>query len=131
MTHKEYADSLRQIADFFEQHTEVKLPYDAENFNYFDAVTKNQIAQLARALGEVKKEFDVGWEGSFAIVHQFGHIQFRAMANKASVCVRVVTGTRLVEEKVIPSVPECIIPAHQEEIVEWKCSEPILSEPKE
>jgi len=120
MTHKEYAESLRMIAAWFELHPEVKVPFDAKEFRYYDASSKTEMATLARALSPCEKCVN---DDFFELHAQFGTITFRAVANRRDVCERVVTGTRQVEETVIP---ERIIPAHDEEIVEWRCPESLL-----
>jgi hypothetical protein len=45
---------------------------------------------------------------------------FKLYVSRSSVCERVVTGKRL--------VPEQILPAHEEEIVEWECRDSIMLE---
>jgi len=115
MTHKEYADSLRLIADFFESHTDVELPFGGEQFEYFNASARSH---LVAALGSCKKEFDSDFPGSFTLVKHFGTIEFRAIAQKSEVCTKKIIGTR--------HIPERIIRAHDEEIVEWDCHESIL-----
>src|ERR1035438_3454483 len=99
MTHKEYADSLREIADFFETHQEFPVPYDAERLNYFNCLNRAELAALARALGNVSKHYDADYEGAFTLTHRFGAIMFRCIQNREVVCRKVVTGTKHVEER--------------------------------
>lgn len=129
MTHKKYAESLRMIADFFEVHEEIDLPNDSGAFNYFRANTRDEMAKLARALGDgVKKEYDKDFGGSVALSKTFGSIDFRVIAYRSSVCKRIVTGKQMVERRVIP---ETVIEAHEEDVYEWDCSEPLLAEETE
>jgi len=129
MTHKEYADSLRTIAKFFEEHEELPLPHDADTFNYFSAYTKPEMALVAHALGSSTKEFT---DSMFHLNHQFGTIKFSAIAYREEVCERIVVGKKTVPAHVIPAKPEQYIPSAEEDVVEWRC-EPILevAEPKE
>lgn len=122
MTHEEYSDSLRQIADFFEHHPEIRLPNDAENFIYYGASNKEQLSSLARALGDCQKFLDTRWE-LFELRHKFGAITFRSISRQDAVCIRRVVGERNVPER---TIPETIIPAHTEEVREWDCSESLL-----
>src|SRR3990167_9765901 len=129
MTHKEYADSLRLIADWFEQHEEIPLQFHAEEFDYFEACNRTDFAKLTRALmgAKTEKVFDRSFSGSFEISRMFGAIKFCAIGRKDNVCERVVVGKTLVPEAVIPAQPETVIPSHEEEIVEWQCKDSLLA----
>jgi hypothetical protein len=110
MTHKQYADSLRQIADWYESHAEIPLPHDANEFGLFTIHTLDGMETLARAFGACEKDYT---EGFFKLKKGFGEIVFTAYASRDQICKRKVVGTR--------EVPETIIPARTEEIVEWEC----------
>lgn len=123
MTNKEYADSLRLIADFFEQHTEIEIP-QSERFDYYRYDTKADMAKLARALGgKTDKVVSGDW---FELHHKFGAITFRAVANRADVCEKRQIGTRPVPEQVLFARPAETIPAHEEPIYEWVCPDSLL-----
>ena len=128
MTRKEYADSLRMIADFFEHHEEIALPHDAAAFNYLAVHTRSQIASLVRALGTCTKHYNEDFIGAFAVRRMFGSIAFRGIANRDAVCERVEVGQNHIPECVIPAKPEETIPAHIEPIYEWRCSDTTLLE---
>jgi hypothetical protein len=123
MTHKEYADSLRLIADWFEQHEGIPLPGGCDTFNYFALDTREEMAMLARMLGgKVEKEFVTDW---FKLKRKFGEITFIATANRSQVCRRVVIG----KKKVVQSVPVSYRDETVEvDDVEWQCDEPIFKE---
>jgi len=127
MTHKEYADSLRAIADFFEQHEEVPLPHDAHNFDYYSANTREAMATVATALGSCAKRL-IADSTLFALERPFGNVAFRAIAIRENVCKRVVTGKKFVPSRIIPAMPERVVPAEEVDIIEWRCDEPLLSE---
>jgi hypothetical protein len=123
MTHKEYADSLRLIADWFEQHEEIPLQSTYDTFSYYALDTRDEMAMLAKALGgKVEKEFEDDW---FRLKRQFGKITFIATANRAQVCRKVIVG----KKTVVQSVPE----SYRDESVEvddvrWECDEPLFKE---
>jgi hypothetical protein len=126
MTHKEYADGLRAIADFFEQHEEIGLPHDAEYFSYFSAQTKEEMALLSRALGSCNKKYG-DWQ--FILSRNFGAVTFRAIVSREQICKRVVVGKKAIPGHVLPAKPEEYIPAHEEDVIEWQCDEPLLESP--
>ena len=119
MTNKEFADSLRMIADFFEGH-DFPVPETHHTFSYYDLDTKEEMARLARALGSCEKELD---EKFLRLRHKFGKITFEAIANRFQICERVVVGKKIVPEVVIP---ERRIPASEVEIIEWHCPDSLL-----
>jgi hypothetical protein len=111
MTHAEYANALRRIADWIEVHPDLPLPSQTQ-LDFLSGVdTKEDLAKFARGFGECKKDF--------------GGIKLRAVAWRKNVCERVVVGTREVPEEIIPAR---LVPAHMEDIVEWKCPESLLEE---
>ena len=129
ITNKEYADSLRLIADLFETHPEIEIPHYAATFDYFSAHTKADLARIVRAAGRpVKKLYDTAFPGSFEVLIPFGGITFRAIANRDAVCERVVVAKQVVAEVVIPAREAETIPAHEEDIVEWRCDSALLQE---
>jgi hypothetical protein len=118
MTNEEYAKGLRLIADFFEKHPDIQVPYDADRFSYFEPQSREEMARVASALGTCEKVFDMAFLGSFALHKQFGLITFRAITNRSDVCTKRVVGTRHVPAVIVPA---SLIPSHDEEIVEWDC----------
>ena len=118
MTHNEYAESLRQIADWWEAHPEVPLPYDMSPFRYV-ATKRDEMTKIAAALGSCEKDYD---GGLFYLRKHFGAVQFEAFVAREQVCERKVVGKRRVAKRVIP--------AHTEDIVEWECfDKPLLAPP--
>ena len=120
MTHREYADSLRLIADWFEAHPEIRIPNDADEFNVYNVHTQEELARAVRALGGCKKEYSDS-SGLFRLKRKFGGIELRFVTSRDKACKRKVTGT--------VRVPEQVIPAHEVSIVEWECLEapPLLA----
>lgn len=129
MTHKEYAESLRLIADFFEQHEEIEIPHDAESFNYFQARSRSELGRLIRAFdGSCTKHYDESFRGSFDVRKKFGSITFKAICYRDTVCERIEVGKRTIPELVVPARPEEVIPAHDEPVYEWSCNDASLLE---
>jgi hypothetical protein len=121
MTNKEYADNLRLLADFFEQHTEVKIPYNAGEFNYYSAQSKTEMATLARALGKCDK---VVTDTFFELHAQIGEIKFRASTWREKICTR-----RQVGSISVPASPEVLIPAREAgetPVYEWHCPDSLF-----
>jgi len=116
MTHAEFAESLRIAADWWEAHPEIELPFQNNPFKYV-AIRREQMEKIAVALGSCKKKYA---DGFFNLTAKMGHAEFVAFCHREQVCERIVTGTKHIEERVIP--------AHTEEIVEWKCFDaPLLA----
>ncbi len=121
-THKEFADGLRAIADWYEKNPHIPIPRHP-SINNYSVNTKGEAAAILRALGQCEKEYD---ENMFTLSHKFGPIVARFVFYRESVCVKKVVGTREIAETVLPAREETIIPAHKEEIFEWECL-PILA----
>ena len=122
MTHKEYADSLRMIADFFERHVELVLPHDAAELAIFNVHDKATLRPWIAALGSIQK----GLHGDvqLKVMHTFGHITLTIYISRGNVCKLRVLGTK----KVIEKVPIQFEEREKEvEITTWDC-EPLLTE---
>lgn len=109
MTNKEYVDGLRRLADWYEQHPGVQLPFQHHPTVYAYSIKEDALA-IASILGHSKKEFN---GANFYLIKEFGEVKLRFYFSREAICERVVTGT-----KVIPAVS---YPERIEEIIEWKC----------
>lgn len=122
MKREDFVRDLRALADFYEQNLLVPVPTNEAQFNAWlhgdDAAEK--LAEIARTIGPVEKHY---FGQYFTLRKCFGAVQLDFNTLREQVCQRKVVGTKHVEEEVIP--------AHEEEIVEWDCSEPILAKGKE
>lgn len=113
---QEWLDGLRAIADWFEFHPE-RIPPRHSCFSVpLFPGGKRELAQLTRELGKVEK---IHGDDLFRVRRHFGPHKIDGVTSRTEVCKRVVTGTK--------QIPEEIIPAHEEEIVEWVCDEPLLA----
>ena len=125
MTHKEYADSLRLIADFFEAHEEVGLPHDAHEFSLYNILDRESLVTLMRALGSCKKYYD---ESFFRVEKPFGTIVLKTWMNREAVCERVVKEKFKVKERRPKPVAQVAPTEFEEvevekEVIEWRCPE--------
>ena len=123
--HSDYANALRQIADFVEAHTDIPAPstsrIDIWTFGH-EGREKQIAASFARSIGKIEK--DTYGPGNVLVLRkQFGPVSLECNVPREQVCERVVVGRR-----VIPAQPQQIVPAKPEEVVdevEWRC-QPIL-----
>lgn len=110
---RDYAQGLRELADFIDAHPDIPCPY-GEAHNAF-VRDKAQLGMIARAVGG---RWDKnGTSQFFYIRREFagGH-SYEVNVSRDQVCRKVVTGTRIE-----PAVPE-----REVEVVEWVCTEPLL-----
>lgn len=108
-----YVEGLRSLADFLAEHPDVPTPNDC-----LGVVTdKAGAVAWARAYPKVEKD----WLSNYLILRgmEFGGLHVEVYTERQAVCRRIVKGTR--------QVPERIVPAHEEDIVEWECDEPLLA----
>lgn len=110
----EFADGLRALAEWCEQHPEYTPTYTMP-FNAYVG-TREDLVAARRALGAVSKS---AVSTVFYIHRDFGGgVALEINVPREEVCRKVVKGTR--------EVPEKVVPAHVEEDVEWVCDEPLL-----
>jgi len=119
MTPKQYANSLRLIADWYEHQPEsIPVPYDLGSVvSYWEdeKIQSAQAIEIAHALRDAEK---VHQDEFFTIQRKFGELYLKFLFKRSAVCTRRVVGTE--------EVPEHVVPVHTKEIVEWDCA-PILS----
>jgi len=121
-----YSQGLREIADFYDAHPEVKLPYDGplSEFRIF-GLSKAELALTLRAFGKAEKKYT---NDTFEIVKTFPSGRKLYTYNpRNSICEKKVVGT-----KIVPAEPEktVVVPAkpeREEEIVVWDCGESLLA----
>lgn len=125
----EFVKSLRLLADWYEQHPELPLPYELGNpmFVFLYGKTEDRVKEILREIGSFEKVFDEPSKGDFSAVKTIGEFKLKFHTSREMVCTPRVVGTRLVEREVIPAQPKRVIEAHEEEIVEWDCH-PILEQ---
>lgn len=82
------------------------------------SLDRDALAAFARAFPKVTKH---GTGDTFWLAADLGDgLTIAAFAaDRDQVCRKVVTGTR--------TVPEQVIPAHEQDVIEWVCDEPLLA----
>lgn len=128
---REFIASLRQVADFFEEHPQLPTPCNTEfHVHFWPAAGKPQLRTFARAFsdyGGVKKDVfgEHGNDPSLKLVGRIGTLEIWTSAERAKVCVRRQTGTRTIPAT--PALPECVQPAKPgqperiEPLYDWDC----------
>ncbi len=120
ITAKDYASGLRELADWIEKNPDIPLPETVLSVYACDG--KDQALAIAKAARPFTKEYDNSF---FRIKKTFGPLTLRYFFNREDVCVKKVVGKVQVSERYIPGR---LVPAHEEEKVEWECHEALLKE---
>lgn len=103
--------------------------YESESYRKRqEAEQKAWIVGVAQSLRgkriKVTKEYT---SYSYSLKIEKGDWSITYRTDREAVCERIVTGTKHIERSV---VPEHIVEAHDEEIVEWVCNDALLSPPE-
>ena len=89
-----------------------------------DADRKHLLADLLRRIGKATKTYGHEFVN---IEHPFGsRVKLYIATQRHVVCERVVIGTEVIPEHVIPAQDERVIPERVIEKIEWRCA-PILA----
>src|ERR1035437_1092945 len=113
--------ALRDLADWADVNRDLADELVVGTF-YFFPNDESKFAQITHYLGGLReKTADSSW---FNVTRKFGAgLDVQVCLSRGSACERVVVGTEHVEE--------VITPAHEKEIVEWKCPPSLLEFGKE
>jgi hypothetical protein len=114
----EFAEGLRKVADFYEQHPEVVAP--RISIDNFALSSKEEASAVARALGSCRKTYS---DDMLTISRDFGPVEVRFYFTRSEVCTRKVVGIETVPAEFVPAYTR---PARTRDIVEWEC-EPLLA----
>jgi len=123
----EYTNGLRMLADFLDDNPDIKEPVGKSSWDkiIWHMPSKGHAAELVRALPvSVDKRFD---ETYLNLEFQFDGLYMNAFIARDSVCEKVVTGTETLIRLVPPEGVEMIEEEYERDIIEWKCSEPLLA----
>jgi hypothetical protein len=86
---------------------------------------RKALIETAWLFGRCNKVYD---ENNITVSRQFSQqVTLAVFAPRARVCRRVVLGSRILPERIIPATSEVRIPASRIEIVEWEC-DPLLKD---
>lgn len=128
--HTAYAAGLRELADWIEAHPDIALP--AKEIRVYSLNERDEAAAVLRALKPCRKEYS---DNMFDIKRDFGAVTLDFVFYRDRVCKARVVGQKEIPEVREPAktieIPEKIIPAHTEDIIEWDCGEPLLEVPAE
>ena len=116
MTAQEYANGLRAIATWYENHPEIPVPVPEIQVLHMGEETKDMAVGIARALGHCDKDYGAS---IFYLIREFGGIKLKFAFWRSTICTRRVVGTRI--EPARPATPE-----REVEIIEWDCPESLL-----
>jgi len=119
---KPYVDSLRQVADFFESHPTLKLPFLPQNINLF-FFDKDELLSVYKGTGKTAEKI---FADSYVYLRlHFGVINIDLCIQRDKVCT-LETITR----KVLKQVPTTFVEQEVEETInKWNCPESIFEEP--
>lgn len=118
MTRDEFIRGLRQLADLYESRPELDMPSYLPRWWIFTTEPEDFVRNV-QAFGNGRKEFlknDIEF-------HPDVVLPIAVNCRREKLCERKVVGSRHVPEKVIPAQ---VIPAHDEDVVEWDCK-PVLA----
>lgn len=112
---EDYIAGLRQLADYLEERPDVPVPISEKHYAFVH--DEDTFRKAARSMGSAKKDFDI----NYAMLRRdfAGGIHYELNIARERVCERRVVATK--------AVPEQVIPAHEVEVVEWDCKEPLLA----
>lgn len=131
MTYKQRDDlvaSLRELADFVERKG-LELPeldvsatawpsdYDPTTWQTVEGRGRKIMRRVAKALAPCFKDYNGDY---FSLARKFGVISLKITTSRNKVCERKVVGFK--------EIPERVLPAMTEEVVEWVCTDPILGD---
>ena len=106
---------LRALADFLEANPD--LPESARLTVDIWVWNKNDFREAARKMGHAEK---IETNHLFALRKTFSDkVVIDLNTTRDVVCTKVVVGKEYVEE--------IVVPAHEREIVEWRCEDPVLA----
>jgi hypothetical protein len=129
---RELVEGLRKLADFIEEHPELPISdpeisveywiHEPYTFDDDQRSVKERMQVAARALGRANKEY---YGSYFNLSRKFSeHVKLEFTSDRQEVCRRVVKEVVHHPEQI---VPQKVLPARTEEVVEWVCDDPILA----
>lgn len=127
---RELVEGLRALADFIETHPELPVddPYVKVDWWIYDdhikrgRTAKEKMRLVARAMGTARKDYS-SWY--FDLNRKFGKlVTLEFTTHRENVCERVVKEVIHHPEEI---VPQKVIAARTEEVIEWVCDDPLLA----
>jgi hypothetical protein len=124
---RQFIEGLRAVATFYEENPGAW--YDGMhltlNMYVWGRAARKALIETARLFGHCNKVYD---ENNITVSRQFSEqVTVAVFAARARVCRRVILGSRILPERIMPATNEVRIPASRVEIVEWQC-DPLLKD---
>ena len=124
---RQFIEGLRAVATFYEENPGAW--YDGMhltlNMYVWGRAARKALIETARLFGHCNKIYD---ENNITVSRQFSEqVTVAVFAARARVCRRVILGSRILPERIVPATSEVRIPASRVEIVEWQC-DPLLKD---
>jgi hypothetical protein len=124
---REFIQGLRAVAEFYEKNPGAW--YDGMHLTLsmyvWGRAARKALIETARLFGHCNKIYD---ENNITVSRQFSEqVTLAVFAARARVCRRVVLGSRILPERIMPATSEVRIPASRIEIVQWEC-DPLLKD---
>jgi len=123
-TLEQTVNNLRTLADWFEKHPDVPIPWAFMGESvFYRSLTDDpdERSKEIRAIGSANKVFQ---NNEFHLEVKIGNYTLIFWTSRENVCTKKIVGQKLIEKRI---EPEKVIPEHYEDIVEWECSESILA----
>jgi hypothetical protein len=124
---RQFIEGLCAVAKFYEENPGAS--YDGMhltlNMYVWGRTARKALIETARLFGHCNKIYD---ENNITVSRQFSEqVTVAVFAARARVCRRVILGSRILPERILPATSEMRIPASRVEIVEWQC-DPLLKD---
>ena len=99
MTLTEFTQSLRQLADWYEEHPTLPLPHELTNpmFVFLFGETHERVKEILSEIGSFTKVFDEPRIGDFHALKTIGQFKLKFHTNREVVCTPKVIGKRMIE----------------------------------
>jgi len=112
-----FSDTLRTVADFFDDHPELEHPGSYQSFHVF--VSKKDLPRIARILGTFEKRVCDNW---FFLIKRIGSAEIHFNCSRKESCTQVVVGKKTIK------VPKVVV--EEEKVVDdiqWVCPDSVFS----
>ena len=115
-----YVAQLRRLADLVEANPTMSCPYFGVAVISCENIEKMRF--IAKTIGG---KWDKSADATTFDLNQkiCDGLRIILFASRKDVCKRIVTGTRVIPATTLPAREEIVIPAREEEVVEWICPE--------
>ena len=113
----DYIKSLRSIADLLENNPKMPLLYSMTSGDFIFCQDAESWHSTVNAFGSGTKDAD---ENSLCFYPDIAP-WVRVNGWKTTLCERMVIGTEIVPEEVVPATEASVVPSFERELIEWRC----------